>query len=159
MGALVAFNGFALGGGDEDGSASLADQSGGLAPEAAAVALGATSDAVASRPAGGTVLAANEPRSAAAASRGADGGRAPGAPVTAAADEPDSPVAPPTVAGGGVQGVVSAVDDSLSDAGAGGGISDAAGPVAGQVDEAVEGALDGVDGLLDDTGLGGQGDR
>jgi len=61
IGAIVAFDGFPLGGDDASGQVSLADQPGGTAPETAAAALGGAPGGVAASPVGGAILAASIP--------------------------------------------------------------------------------------------------
>jgi hypothetical protein len=154
VGALVAFDGLPLGGDGADGTVSLAERPGGLAPESAASALAAASDAVASEPAGGSVLAATP--SADGAASGGSGGDAT-APTAPTGDGPGGPIPPAAPAPGDgtvVSGAIADVDEGLGDAGVESGLSDAAQPLSREVDRALENVLEGAGDALGQSGLG-----
>lgn len=161
VGAIVAFNGFPLGGNDAEGSVSLADQPGGIAPESAAAALGAAAPgAVARTPAGGTVLAAVLPGGAGAGA-GSNGGTAPGAPGGPGAGTGTGtgggtiPTAPGGGTGGGtVGGLVDDVDQTTAGLGLDVPLNDTVGPVADQVDHTVNDTLNNVGGIVGQPHLG-----
>ena len=150
VGALVAFNGFPLGGDDADGSVSLADQPGGQAPESAAAALGATPGAVAATPAGGTVLAAILPGGIGIGPGGPIGGTGPGG-GTGGGDNPD--ITDPTPGGGAVSGLVEDVDETTG----GLGLPPVGGATSGvtdQVDQALNDTLNNVGDAVGQPNLG-----
>jgi hypothetical protein len=139
VGALVAFDGSPLSGDDADGSVSLTDLPGGQAPEAAAVALGATPGAVADSPAGGAVIAAVLPGGVEVGPGATTGpGDTPGGPGTGGGDTPAAPPAPGT-GSGAATGLVEDVDDTTGSLGLP--------PVSG----ATSGLTNGIDRTLNDT--------
>lgn len=151
VGALVAFNGFPLGGDDADGSVSLADQPGGQAPESAAAALGATPGAVAATPAGGTVLAAILPGGIGIGPGGPIGGTGPGG-GTGGGDNPTTPVDP-----GGGSGVVGGAVEDVDGSTGGLGLpplGPATSGVTDQADQALNNTLDNVGGAVGQPNLG-----
>lgn len=148
VGALVAFDGFPLGGGGADGSVSLAEGPGSQAPEAAAVALGATPGAVAARPAGGTVLAAILPGGI-PVGPGVNGGGPTGTGPTGGGDAPGTPTDPGS--SGALSGLVEDVDETT------GGLpplSPTTGPITDQLDHTVNDTLNNVGGALGQPNLG-----
>ena len=150
VGALVAFNGLPLGGDDASGSLSLTDQPGGDAPEAAAIALGATPGAVADRPAGGTVVAAILPggvRVGPGLGPGADTGTG-----TGGGDNPTIPTIPGT-GGGGVSGLVDDVDQTTGGLGVPP-LGGTTGPITDEIDRTLNDTLNDVGGAVGQPNLG-----
>jgi hypothetical protein len=137
VGALVAFDGFPLGAGDDSDSVALADELGGQAPETAAVTLGKASSAVASKPAGGSVAAVIRPGA----------GDAPG-PSGTSSTSPAGGGGSATSAGAAA-GVIDAVDDATSGTGL-----PPLGPAAAAV---TQGAQDGLNDAVGAVGGGGAG--
>lgn len=156
VGALVVFDGSPLGGGDAEGRLSLADQPGGQAPEAAAVALGGTPDAVAASPAGGEVIAAVLPGRVAIGPGGpiglvGDGGPGgPGVRTGTGTGDGDTPDAP---GGGAVTGLVGDVDETAGSLGLPP-VSGATSGLTGGIDRTVNDTLNNVGGALGSPNLG-----
>jgi len=154
VGALVAFDGLPLGGDDADGSLSLTDQAGSEAPEAAAIALGATPDAVAATPAGGTVVAAILPggvRVGPGFVPGAGSGTGTG---TGGGENPTTPTTPGS---GGSTGAVSGLVDDVDETTSGLGLpslGDTTRPLTDEVDQALNDTLNNVGGAVGQPNLG-----
>lgn len=155
VGAIVAFDGFPLGGDDAEGSLSLAEQPGGEAPEAAAAALAATPGAVADSPAGGTVIAAILPGGIAIGPGGpiGPGGNTTTGTGTGGGDNPNTPTTPGTPGGGPVSGLVEDVDETTSGLGLPG-LGPATKPLTDAVDNTVGNTLNQVGGALGQPNLG-----
>ncbi|MGI9019436.1 MAG: hypothetical protein ACR2G3_01835 [Solirubrobacterales bacterium] len=149
VGALVAFDGFPLGGDDASGQVSLAEGPGGQAPEAAAAALAGIPDAVAATPAGGVVLAAVFPGGVGIGPGGpvatGPGGTGPGGGTDGGENPPPPPPPPPPPTGGALSALVDDADETTGSLGL-----PPLGPATQQL-------TDGIDRTLNDTlnGVGG----
>lgn len=156
VGALVAFDGFPLGGDDASGQISLADQPGGEAPEAAAAALAATPGAVAASPAGGVVLAAVLPGGVGSAPNGpvvtGSGTTGPGGGTGTNPPLPPRPPPPPPPPGA-LSGLVDDVDETTGSLGLPP-LGPATQPLTDGIDRTLNDTLNGVGGAVGQPGLG-----
>jgi hypothetical protein len=142
IGAIVAFDGFPLGGDDASGQVSLADQPGGTAPETAAAALGGAPGGVAASPVGGAVLAASIPSLTTTGPAGGSGTLGPGI---------DGPGETPGTGsdGGPTTGLVDDVSDTT-----GLPLQDTTSGLTNTVDQTVNDTLNNVGGAVGNSNLG-----
>ncbi len=158
VGALVAFDGFPLGGDEASGSLSLADQPGGQAPEAAALALAGTPGSVAAAPAGGTVVAAILPGGVRVGPGFGPGGAAGGGSGGSDTGGGENPPGPPTPGPGpSGSGVVGGLVDELDETAGGLGLpalGGTTGPLTDQIDRTLNDTLNNVGGAVGQPSLG-----